>query len=74
MFLPIDPDMVQRHGLQRKAKARRPGMDDMRMLRWMCGVTKTDNNQKRTREMLSKCGTSDKEDDRAKAILERTCQ
>ena len=37
----------------------------MRMLRWMCGVTKKDNIRKCDR--ISKTSTSDKEDHREKA-------
>ena len=44
----------------------------MRMLRWMCGVTKKDN-MKRTCERISESSTGDREGRREKAKVVRTC-
>ena len=46
-------------------------MNEIRMLRWNCGVTKI-YTQKRTCERISKCNTSDTEDHRENTKVVRT--
>ena len=46
-------------------------LNEMRMLRWMCGATKKDKSE--TCKMIGKSSTSDQEDQREKARVIRTC-
>ena len=55
-----------------KSQEKRLEVNEMRMPRWMCGVTKKDNTRNE-HGRACKSETSDKEDHRDKAKVERTC-